>query len=72
MKLGGRGPSGGCKGSAGRSGHVGSMSQGQLCEFQRGQVLDPVLGLQQPHTELQAGSRVTGKLAVGKGPWDPG
>jgi len=45
------------------------MGQGQLCEFQQGQMLGPALVSQQPHATLQVWGRVAGKLPSRKGPW---
>jgi len=44
-------------------------SQGQLYEFQQGQVPGPAFGSQQPHATLQTCGRVAGKLPGRKRPW---
>jgi len=43
-----------------------------LYEIQKGQVLGPALGSQQPHTTLQAWGGVAGKLPSRKGSWGVG
>jgi len=48
------------------------MGQGQLYEFQQGQVLGLALGSQPPHATLQAWRGQAGKLLGGKGPWGVG
>ena len=54
------------------SGQTGLMAQGQLYEFQQGQMPVPTRQSQQPHAILQAWRRVAGKLPVRKGFWGVG
>ena len=44
------------------------MGQGQLYEFQQGQIPGPVLQSKQPHAMLQVWGRVAGNMPGGKGP----
>ena len=48
------------------------MGEGQLHEFQQGQMPGPALRSQQPHATLQAWGGVAGKLPSGEGPWGVG